>query len=206
MELRWLTWRKKNCKKFHYSKILISCAPCRHWVTFFAWRWNLKSRRRIALPFRSTEKLIVISSSNGSREEPESQKSSAFKRNLRQEWGIMNKLETPLTTLSTHMQSSSKSPNPSPDPDIDDASSKRQATRYIHTWKKKIALGFIFIRFSFRRVFKKSSANGKITVYLGKRDFVDHITHVDPIGEWHLNKYWVWLHQPSFTRKLCVNL
>ncbi|XP_043285415.1 beta-arrestin-1 isoform X2 [Venturia canescens] len=31
------------------------------------------------------------------------------------------------------------------------------------------------------RVFKKSSQNGKITVYLGKRDFVDHITHVDPI-------------------------
>lgn len=33
------------------------------------------------------------------------------------------------------------------------------------------------------RVFKKSSANGKITVYLGKRDFVDHISHVDPIGK-----------------------
>lgn len=33
------------------------------------------------------------------------------------------------------------------------------------------------------RVFKKSSQNGKITVYLGKRDFVDHITHVDPIGK-----------------------
>ena len=33
------------------------------------------------------------------------------------------------------------------------------------------------------RVFKKSSPNGKITVYLGKRDFVDHISHVDPIGE-----------------------
>nr|XP_012150446.1 PREDICTED: beta-arrestin-1 isoform X2 [Megachile rotundata] len=31
------------------------------------------------------------------------------------------------------------------------------------------------------RVFKKSSQNGKITVYLAKRDFVDHITHVDPI-------------------------
>ncbi|XP_046383023.1 beta-arrestin-1 isoform X1 [Ischnura elegans] len=31
------------------------------------------------------------------------------------------------------------------------------------------------------RVFKKSSPNGKITVYLGKRDFVDHVTHVDPI-------------------------
>lgn len=34
------------------------------------------------------------------------------------------------------------------------------------------------------RVFKKSSLNGKITVYLGKRDFVDHITHVDPIGKY----------------------
>eukprot|EP00088_Acartia_fossae_P048248 TRINITY_DN5261_c0_g1_i1.p1 TRINITY_DN5261_c0_g1~~TRINITY_DN5261_c0_g1_i1.p1 ORF type:complete len:453 (+),score=89.12 TRINITY_DN5261_c0_g1_i1:44-1402(+) len=31
------------------------------------------------------------------------------------------------------------------------------------------------------RVFKKGSPNGKITVYLGKRDFVDHMTHVDPI-------------------------
>lgn len=40
-----------------------------------------------------------------------------------------------------------------------DASSRRQATR----------------------VFKKSSSNGKITVYLGKRDFVDHVSHVDPI-------------------------
>lgn len=43
--------------------------------------------------------------------------------------------------------------------DTVDSASKRQATR----------------------VFKKSSVNGKITVYLGKRDFVDHITHVDPI-------------------------
>lgn len=31
------------------------------------------------------------------------------------------------------------------------------------------------------RVYKKSSLNGKITVYIGKRDFVDHIDHVDPI-------------------------
>ena len=30
-------------------------------------------------------------------------------------------------------------------------------------------------------MFKKGSPNGKITVYLGRRDFVDHITHVDPI-------------------------
>lgn len=56
------------------------------------------------------------------------------------------------------------------------------------------------IRRQATRVFKKSSPNGKvdlfllkgyvviqtdllqITVYLGKRDFVDHISHVDPIG------------------------
>ncbi|KAK5893841.1 hypothetical protein CgunFtcFv8_006675 [Champsocephalus gunnari] len=31
------------------------------------------------------------------------------------------------------------------------------------------------------RVFKKSSPNCKITVYLGKRDFVDHLEHVDPV-------------------------
>lgn len=31
------------------------------------------------------------------------------------------------------------------------------------------------------RVFKKTCPNGKVTVYLGKRDFVDHMAHVDPI-------------------------
>uniref|UniRef100_A0A7N6FL34 Arrestin C-terminal-like domain-containing protein n=1 Tax=Anabas testudineus TaxID=64144 RepID=A0A7N6FL34_ANATE len=31
------------------------------------------------------------------------------------------------------------------------------------------------------RVFKKSSPNCKLTVYLGKRDFVDHLDHVDPV-------------------------
>ncbi|RUS75530.1 hypothetical protein EGW08_016698 [Elysia chlorotica] len=31
------------------------------------------------------------------------------------------------------------------------------------------------------RVFKKSSPNGKITTYLGKRDFVDHLSHIDPV-------------------------
>nr|DBA32246.1 TPA: hypothetical protein GDO54_000052 [Pyxicephalus adspersus] len=30
-------------------------------------------------------------------------------------------------------------------------------------------------------VFKKASPNGKLTVYLGKRDFVDHIDVVDPV-------------------------
>ncbi|XP_051917586.1 arrestin, beta 2b isoform X1 [Hippocampus zosterae] len=31
------------------------------------------------------------------------------------------------------------------------------------------------------RVFKKSSPNGKLIVYLGKRDFVDHLDHVDAV-------------------------
>lgn len=30
-------------------------------------------------------------------------------------------------------------------------------------------------------MFKKSSPNCKVTVYLGKRDFVDHLDHVDPV-------------------------
>ncbi|CAH1781673.1 unnamed protein product [Owenia fusiformis] len=32
-----------------------------------------------------------------------------------------------------------------------------------------------------RKVFKKSSPNGKITTYLGKRDFIDHLSHIDPV-------------------------
>ena len=31
------------------------------------------------------------------------------------------------------------------------------------------------------KVFKKTSPNGKITTYMGKRDFVDHLDRVDPI-------------------------
>lgn len=31
------------------------------------------------------------------------------------------------------------------------------------------------------KVFKKCSPNGKVTIYLGKRDFVDHISGVEPI-------------------------
>lgn len=30
-------------------------------------------------------------------------------------------------------------------------------------------------------MFKKASPNGKLTVYLGKRDFVDHVDHVEPV-------------------------
>ncbi|KAA0190497.1 ARRB1 protein [Fasciolopsis buskii] len=31
------------------------------------------------------------------------------------------------------------------------------------------------------RIFKKSTPNGKLTIYLGKRDFIDHLSHVDPV-------------------------
>jgi hypothetical protein len=33
------------------------------------------------------------------------------------------------------------------------------------------------------KVFKKSSPNEKLTLYLSKRDYVDHISCVDPIGK-----------------------
>ncbi|XP_064638424.1 beta-arrestin-1-like isoform X2 [Lineus longissimus] len=33
----------------------------------------------------------------------------------------------------------------------------------------------------YHKVFKKSSPNSKITAYLGKRDFIDHISHTDPV-------------------------
>jgi arrestin-2 len=31
------------------------------------------------------------------------------------------------------------------------------------------------------KVYKKTTANGKLTVYLGKRDFIDHIDSCDPV-------------------------
>lgn len=31
------------------------------------------------------------------------------------------------------------------------------------------------------KVFKKTTPNGKVTVYLGKRDFIDHIDYCDPV-------------------------
>lgn len=60
-------------------------------------------------------------------------------------------------------------------------SGKRRGDYWRFYWLHSIA-NFMF---PMHRVFKKSSANGKITVYLGKRDFVDHISHVDPIGEFN---------------------
>ena len=31
------------------------------------------------------------------------------------------------------------------------------------------------------RVFKKASPNGKLTVYMGRRDFIDHVTESDSV-------------------------
>ena len=33
------------------------------------------------------------------------------------------------------------------------------------------------------KVFKKTSPNSKVTVYLGKRDFVDNITKIESVGK-----------------------
>ena len=38
------------------------------------------------------------------------------------------------------------------------------------------------------KVFKKASPNGKITLYMGRRDFVDHVSSVDPVGKYCLNR------------------
>lgn len=40
--------------------------------------------------------------------------------------------------------------------------------------------------FSFR-VFKKCAPNGKLSLYLGKRDFVDYISGIEPIGKYQSN-------------------
>jgi len=42
------------------------------------------------------------------------------------------------------------------------------------------------------RVFKKASADGRLTVYLGRRDFVDHVTGSDPIdGVVHIDREFI---------------
>ena len=33
------------------------------------------------------------------------------------------------------------------------------------------------------KVFKKTSPNGKVCVYLGKRDYVDNITKIESVGQ-----------------------
>uniref|UniRef100_A0AAR2JZP8 Beta-arrestin-1 n=1 Tax=Pygocentrus nattereri TaxID=42514 RepID=A0AAR2JZP8_PYGNA len=48
---------------------------------------------------------------------------------------------------------------------------------------KNVHIAFCYTCFFFfsHRVFKKASPNGKLTVYLGKRDFVDHVDLVEPV-------------------------
>lgn len=43
------------------------------------------------------------------------------------------------------------------------------------------------------RVFKKQSPNGKLTIYLGKRDFVDHISGVEPIGKTRIQYVYIYI-------------
>jgi len=33
---------------------------------------------------------------------------------------------------------------------------------------------------------------GQITVYIGKRDFIDYLSHIDPIGKWQLCHCFFW--------------
>lgn len=35
------------------------------------------------------------------------------------------------------------------------------------------------------KVFKKCSPNGKVTLYMGKRDFVDYVSGIEPIGRFY---------------------
>lgn len=43
-------------------------------------------------------------------------------------------------------------------------------------------ISFLFLAYVVAvKVFKKTTPNGKVTVYLGKRDFIDHLDYVDPI-------------------------
>lgn len=44
------------------------------------------------------------------------------------------------------------------------------------------------------KVFKKCSPNGKVTLYMGKRDFVDYVSGIEPIGnvfcEMCISRFW----------------
>lgn len=51
---------------------------------------------------------------------------------------------------------------------------EKSKQKQTHTYSSTMVVNF--------KVFKKCSPNGKITLYLGKRDFVDHISAVEPIG------------------------
>ena len=54
-------------------------------------------------------------------------------------------------------------------------SSARSPTILVRLIRNRLTMTVTF------RVFKKSSLNGKVTIYLGRRDFVDHVTSSDPV-------------------------
>lgn len=54
------------------------------------------------------------------------------------------------------------------------------------------------------KVFKKSSPNGKITLYVGKRDYVDHISAVEPIGSFLQSSVWNHFHFALITDGVLV--
>ena len=54
------------------------------------------------------------------------------------------------------------------------------------------------------KVFKKSSPNGKVNLYMGKRDFVDHISAVEPIeGIVVLDDEYIRDHRKVFGQVVC---
>lgn len=54
------------------------------------------------------------------------------------------------------------------------------------------------------KVFKKASPNGKVNLYMGKRDFVDHVTGVEPIdGIVVLDDEYVREHRKIFGQLVC---
>lgn len=54
------------------------------------------------------------------------------------------------------------------------------------------------------KVFKKCSPNGKVTLYLGKRDFIDHLSSVEPIdGVIVLHDEYLRDHRKIFGQVVC---
>lgn len=54
------------------------------------------------------------------------------------------------------------------------------------------------------KVFKKSSPNGKVNVYMGKRDFVDHVSAVEPVeGVVTLDSEYIKDHRKVFGQIVC---
>lgn len=54
------------------------------------------------------------------------------------------------------------------------------------------------------KVFKKVAPNGKLTLYMGKREFVDHISYVEPIGACRSSNY-VSIHSVGRYRQSYLN-